>query len=76
MRKTVCGDELPEFEDRVTLQVRSNVPTKYLLIDTETGQVYRGRTPNQRYESGGYDWAPIKVEEENLIEAVLRKRGC
>jgi hypothetical protein len=76
VRKTICEDELPEFEDRVEHKVRTNVPTKYLLIDTETGQVYRGRTPQEKIEAGGYDWAPIKVEAENLIKALLqRMRG-
>jgi hypothetical protein len=34
--------EFTELEEAITLNVYTKVPAKYILIDTETGQVYKG----------------------------------
>jgi len=34
--------EFIELEEAITLTVYTKVPAKYILIDTETGQVYKG----------------------------------
>lgn len=34
--------EFIELESPITLTVHTKVPAKYILIDTETGQVYKG----------------------------------
>lgn len=34
--------EFLELEEPITLTVYTKVPAKYILIDTETGQVYKG----------------------------------
>jgi hypothetical protein len=34
--------EFNELEEAITLTVHTKVPAKYILIDTETGQVYKG----------------------------------
>lgn len=34
--------EFIELELPITLTVETKVPAKYILIDTETGQVYKG----------------------------------
>lgn len=46
--------EFPENEKIVSLNVETLVPTKWLLIDRETGQVYQGN-------SGGY-WDKLEIK--------------
>jgi len=44
MKKTrlVKGEKMEELEQAVELKVITKCPEKWLLIDQETGQVYRG----------------------------------
>jgi hypothetical protein len=52
--------EFPEEPEDIILTVRTLSPTKWLLIDRETGQVYQGS------EKGHWDKLKpfIKVDEE------------
>lgn len=50
-----------------SLVVTTRVPKKYLLVDTETGQVYRGNT-SEKY------WIKIPVhqqEVDSFVQTVL-----
>ncbi len=40
--RLVNGRELPELEQPVELKLITKCPEKWILIDEETGQVYRG----------------------------------
>jgi hypothetical protein len=42
MRKLLDGREVPELEEPKTLTVHTKCPEKWILIDTETGEVYNG----------------------------------
>lgn len=42
MRKLLDGREVEELEEAKTLTVYTKCPEKWLLIDTETGEVYTG----------------------------------
>ena len=47
----------------VTLEIKTKCPSKWILIDTETGQSYKGNP-------GGY-WdrlEPIKSKENNCLQ--------
>jgi len=41
-RKLVNGKTSEELSDKVQLMVETKSPTKWILIDSETGQIYRG----------------------------------
>ncbi len=41
--------EFIELESSIVLTVHTKVPAKYILIDTETGQVYKG-SENGRWD--------------------------
>jgi len=40
-RKTVRGRQLDELEKSVEIKLNTKVPEKWLIVDTETGEVYR-----------------------------------
>jgi hypothetical protein len=48
MRKLIDGSEVPEYESATDLTIHTKAPYKWLLVDLETGQEYRGsREPNE-----------------------------
>ena len=42
MRKLLDGKEVVELDNPISLEVYTKCPEKWLLIDTETGEVYTG----------------------------------
>ncbi len=44
IRKTLDGRPLVELDEPMTLIVNTKVPHKWILQDTETGEIYRGST--------------------------------
>jgi len=40
---------LPELDEPVKISIITKCPSKYVLIDTETGQVYRGTDKDNPY---------------------------
>lgn len=44
IRKTLDGRPLVELDEPMALIVNTKVPHKYILQDTETGEIYRGTT--------------------------------
>jgi hypothetical protein len=58
--KLLDGSEVEELERPVTLQIKTKCPSKYKLIDMETGETYIG------YDSEGKNyWKPIEPETPN-----------
>lgn len=54
-RELINGETVPELENPVTLTVYTRCPSKYLLIDLETGEHYRG------YETQGKNsWKKVE----------------
>jgi hypothetical protein len=49
IRKTLDGEVLFELEEGHELRIKTKVPSKWLLQDTETGQVYRGTSNTDIY---------------------------
>ena len=46
-RKLLDGSEAPAYDIAVTLEVYTKCPSKYKLIDMETGQEYIGQLPQE-----------------------------
>jgi len=44
----VSGAEVPAYDVAITLKVKTRCPSKWKLIDMETGEEYIGNTPNQK----------------------------
>ena len=44
IRKTLDGKPLVELDNPMALIVNTKVPHKWILQDTETGEIYRGST--------------------------------
>lgn len=53
MRKLIDNTEVKELDTPKTLTVKTKCPEKWLLIDMETGQHYRGMITE-----GKWDWKP------------------
>ena len=56
-RKLLDGTEVREYEFPVTLEVRTKCPSKYKLVDMETGEEYLGQRPLARK---GFFWRKVK----------------
>ena len=56
-RKTIDGNLLEVLDNSVELVVKTKVPGKWILKDTETGQVYQGTTRNK-----GMHWKLIDTK--------------
>lgn len=46
MRKLKNGEELEELDSIAILLLKTKVPSKYLLIDRETGELFQGKEPD------------------------------
>lgn len=51
--------EVPELVEAVHLAVITKAPEKYLLIDLENGQVYRGSSDENKHLPGYKLWNPV-----------------
>jgi hypothetical protein len=54
------NENVEELEDSVHLAVITKAPQKYLLIDLETGKMYRGSNSNNEYLPGYKLWKEVK----------------
>lgn len=57
-RALKSGRLVPEYQDEITLKVDSRVPTKYVLIDLETGEAWEGTA------GGSWTRAAAQTREE------------
>jgi len=61
IRRTLDGRPLVELDEPMTLIVNTKVPHKWILQDTETGEIYRGTTET----TIGKQWEKIITIDEN-----------
>ena len=61
MRRLIDGSEVEEFEKAIDLTIHTKAPSKWLLIDLETGQEYVGSDKPNLYGK----WKRIKDAIEN-----------
>jgi hypothetical protein len=47
IRKLLDNTTVPEYDIAVTLEVYTKCPSKYKLVDLETGQEYVGQLPQE-----------------------------
>lgn len=64
VRKLKNGESVEELDSPISLTVRTKCPEKYLLIDLETGQTYRGENAPNKY--GQWKRVENDNEENNL----------
>ena len=58
--RTCLGNEVPELKSAITLSVYTKAPLKWVLIDTETLEMYKGTTNLEI----GKQWEKIKSKDE------------
>jgi hypothetical protein len=56
-RKLKNDTEVEELEDPVTLEVYTKCPSKWKLIDMETGEEYIGQEPD--FDKNGQCWKRV-----------------
>ncbi len=66
MRQTLDQTALVPLDPTVELTVKTRVPSKYLLVDAETGQVYRGQAEGQ------YHWQ-LQTTDPTLVSTLLNQ---
>lgn len=59
---------LPELDEAVKISIITKCPSKYVLIDMETGQVYRGTDRNNPYVEDTKLWEEQKRPKEQSNE--------
>ena len=59
---------LPELEEAVNISIITKCPSKYILIDMETMQVYRGTDRDNPYVEGTKLWEEQKKPKEQSGE--------
>ena len=62
-RKSIYNVQHEELKEPVPLKVYTKCPTKYLLVDEETGQTYRGMEDAPPGDNG---WALIQKRPSSL----------
>jgi hypothetical protein len=56
-RNLLNGTEVEELDENITLKVYTKCPSKYKLIDMETGEEYVGQDPRRN----NYHWSKINA---------------
>lgn len=56
MRKLIDGTQAAELEHSIVLEIKTKCPSKYLLLDLETNETYRGADKS----SSGEHWSKIE----------------
>ena len=65
MRKLLNGTEVQDEENADNLLVYTKCPTKYKLVDMETGEEYMGLPFGSRHPNGLYDVYWEKIGKNN-----------
>jgi hypothetical protein len=71
MRELINGGKALEHTEAVSLTVKTKAPSKWILIDSETGQVYRGADKMTPY--GPWSWVNNEREIPEEIKSVLTR---
>ena len=53
----ISGAEVPAYDIGITLKIKTKCPSKWKLIDMETGEEYVGQTPT---EQDTHHWKKIE----------------
>ena len=68
-RKLIDGREAQELEQPIKLLIETMCPSKWKIVDMETGQAYIGTNNNKKFQY----WQPIDDNRLKNIETELKE---
>jgi hypothetical protein len=68
-RKLIDGREAQELEQPIKLLIETKCPSKWKIVDMETGQAYIGTDNNKKFQY----WQPIDDNRLKNIETELKE---
>ena len=68
-RKLIDGREAQELEQPIKLLIETKCPSKWKIVDMETGQAYIGTNNNKKFQY----WQPIDDNRLKNIETELKE---
>jgi hypothetical protein len=71
MRDLINGGKAAEHLHSVNLTIKTKAPAKWVLIDSETGQVYRGADKATAY--GPWTWVNNECKIPEDIKLILTR---
>jgi hypothetical protein len=71
VRKLINGKKAKEHSEAVSLTVKTKAPAKWILIDSETGQVYVGADQMTSY--GPWSWVNNEREIPEDVKLTLTR---
>ena len=71
MRNLIDGGKAQEHLHSVSLTVKTKAPSKWILIDSETGQVYKGADKVTAY--GPWTWVNNEREIPEDVKSILTR---
>ena len=71
MRDLINGGKAQEHLHSVNLTIKTKAPSKWILIDSETGQVYKGADKVTAY--GPWTWVNNEREIPEDVKSILTR---
>ena len=68
-RKLIDGSEAQELDQPIKLLIETKCPSKWKIVDMETGQAYMGTNNNEKFQY----WQPIDEQQLQRIESELKQ---
>ena len=68
-RKLIDGSIVEELKEPVSLVIETKCPSKWKIVDMETGQAYMGTNNNKKFQY----WQPIDELQLQRIESELKE---
>ena len=68
-RKLIDGSEAQELDQPIKLLIETKCPSKWKIVDMETGQAYIGTNNNKKFQY----WQPIDDNRLKNIETELKE---
>ena len=68
-RKLIDGREAQELDNPIKLLIETKCPSKWKIVDMETGQAYIGTDANKKFKY----WQPVDDDRLKNIETELKE---
>lgn len=68
-RKLIDGREAKELDNPIKLLIETKCPSKWKIVDMETGQAYIGTDANKKFQY----WQPVDDDRLKNIETELKE---
>lgn len=72
MRKLLNNKLVQEYDEAVDLSIHTKCPSKWMLIDLETGQMYNGMHTPDEYGK----WKRLDYKVGDKMESILLNEKC